>query len=380
MIAVLRTFIFLCSLSIALALPSDLGKPPRAIEAVNGTVPASSSTAPAPLRQYDLDCLRSRIAPTLDPSDCDYVVDALILSGPNVFVERRFEHNSYEIDEGRRVPSRWQHETCEITVFGQRHAYTQLTLYNVALTAEKIVQECVKGHADTTGGLSLIGESSKGFHVIVQAYPRIVSAKNSTVSQGPVVSVSRRTMQPQHDSEAAMGSRGLVTRDPLAGVPSVLNDLVVPSNLTLPNYPVHCFNPFIIHLQPAAAEDCNFIINQLILRLFDPTRLLTWGFTDDVDVNLSKPQYRQWQYGQCLISVKNNDEGQINTFRLLDLARTARRISTRCLIYQDVKIGGVATIGLDGRGFYVYVGGPLASDSASSDAMLLGERTGVKSS
>lgn len=74
-----------------------------------------------------------------------------------------------------------------------------------------------------------------------------------------------------------------------------------------------------------------------------------------------------------MISVKNNDEAQVDTFSLLDVATTARMISTKCLVHAQPKIGGVATIGTDGRGFYVFVGGPVVSNPALSDTMLLRE-------
>lgn len=168
------------------------------------------------------------------------------------------------------------------------------------------------------------------------------------------------------------------------GVSRVANHPAVTSNSTIgtvppARHPVQCFNPFIIHLQPAAATDCGFIINQIILRLFDPTRQLTFGFTDAADVNLSKPEYRAWQYGQCVISVKNHNVAQVDTFRLLDLATTARRITIQCLVNTQDKLGGVANIGTDGRGFYVYVGGPLISSPSLSDVMLLSESTGAES-
>ena len=368
-----------------MALPSNLEKPPQAIEAVNSTAPTASLTAPSPFQEYEVNCLQSRITTTLIPSDCSYVLNDLILTEPNVFRERRFRSHSDETDTGNYIPSQWQFDTCEVIVVGHPHANTLLTLYNVALTVIKIVLQCVGDETYHKGGLCLIGDASKGFHVIVRAFAehRSISAKNSTISQRPAVGVSRRTIRSQHDSENA--TRGLTTKDPLPDVSRVSNRKVVISNSTLsvaapPRYPVHCFNPFILHLQPAAAEDCGFIINQIILRLFDPTRQLTFGFTDAVDVNLSKPQYHQWQYGQCLISVKNNDEGQIDTFRLLDVANTARRITTKCLVDAQPKIGGVAFIGTDGRGFYVFIGSPLISNSVWSDAMLLRESTGVESS
>lgn len=230
MTAILRSFTFLFSLSTALTLPSNTGKPPLAIESINSTTQAVSWTVPNP-QEYNVDCLNSRIAPKPSPLDCSYVISYSILSDPNIFTERRFQHYTYETDTGLRVPARWQYNTCEVTVFGPRHAHTQLTLYAVALLANRIIQVCVTSQINPIGGLILIGE---GFHVIVQGNPRAISAENSTVSQRPAVSVSRRIIHSQHDSETAAGSGGLVTRDQLASVSTVSNELVVPANLTLP--------------------------------------------------------------------------------------------------------------------------------------------------
>ena len=243
MTAVLRTFVsFFFSLSITLALPSNLEKPPQAIEAVNSTAPAASLTASNPFREYDVDCLNTRITPTLVPSDCVYVSNDLVLT-PDVLRERRFKSNSYDTDGGNYAPSQWRFETCEATVVGHQRANMLLTLYDVALTVDKIVRQCVGYETYHKGGLCLIGDTSKGFHVIVRAFTPI-SAKNSTISQRPAVGVSRRTIRSQHDLETATGE--LVTRDPLSDVSRVSNHVMVRSNSTLsvaasPRYPVHCF-------------------------------------------------------------------------------------------------------------------------------------------
>ena len=199
------------------------------------------------------------------------------------------------------------------------------------------------------------------------------------MSQQPAVSLSGA------DSDHPATSRAVEVRDPLGGVSRGANHPAITSNSTIgttlsAGYPVQCFNPRVVSLQPAAATDCNFIINQIILRLFDPTRQLTFGFVDDVDVNLSKPEYRQWQYGQCLISIKNPNVFQSDTFRLLDVATTARRITMQCVVDTQEKIGGTAKIGTVGRGFYVSVGGLLAASPLLSDVMLFRESTGVESS
>lgn len=81
-----------------------------------------------------------------------------------------------------------------------------------------------------------------------------------------------------------------------------------------------------------------------------------------------------------MISVKNDDVTRVDTFRLLDVAATARRITMQCLVNSQDKVGGVSDIGTDGRGFYVYVGGPLDSSASLGDVRLFGESRGVKSS
>lgn len=46
-----------------------------------------------------------------------------------------------------------------------------LTLFDVALTANRIMQKCVLGVAHSKGGTSMIGDMSKGFFVNVEGYP-----------------------------------------------------------------------------------------------------------------------------------------------------------------------------------------------------------------
>lgn len=282
-------------------------------------------------------------------------------------------------ETGYYARSLWQHGNCEVSVHGHRYTSQLLTFFEIAFAADGILRECVHDQVRPKGGVCLIGDVSAGFHVVLQGYqrPESITTKNSSVAQQPAASVSRRGSTSHHHSEDSAGYQAVEIRDPLRAVSRLEDHPVVTSNSTIDTvpptrYPVRCFNPFVIHLQPAVAPDCNYIINQIILRLFNPTRQLTFGFTDAVDVDLSRPPYQRWQYGQCLISVKNNDVAQVDTFRLLDLAATARRISMHCLVNTQEKLGGVATIGTDERGFYVYVGGPL-------DVILLSERSHAES-
>ena len=192
---------------------------------------------------------------------------------------RIFRHNTYRTELGWYARSQWQYGNCEVSVHGPRSAEQLLTFFDVTVAADKIVQKCVTNVMFPKGGLVLIGDLSKGFHVILQGHGQSESdsAKNSSPSQKPAVSVSRRAMRSQHHSANSAGFQEVEIRDPLMGVSRVANHPAVTPNATIgtappARHPVQCFNPFIIHLQPAAATDCGFIINQIILRLFDPTR------------------------------------------------------------------------------------------------------------
>ena len=366
------------------ALPSDY----LANEDINSIKSTPNTTTPKLLTAHFVSCLEDPYTPAPLASDCGYVLNTMILQLPNLSQERIFKHQTYMTDSGRYTRSRWQHSSCEIQVLGHMHTSQLLTLLGVAVTANRIVNRCIVDTLHPKGGLSLLGDVSKGFHVVVRGCTEreSISAKNSSVSQQPAASVSRRGVLSRHQSESTARAQLMGKRDPLTGVSRVANYPVVTSTSTigvvqtLARYPVRCFDPLIIRLQPAAATDCGMIINHIILRLFDPTRQLTFGFTDAEDVNLSEPVYQKWQYGQCIISVKNVDLTRVDTFRLLDVAATARRITIQCLVDSRDKFGGVSSIGTDGGGFYVYVGGPFESSPLLGDVLLFGENRGVKSS
>ncbi|CAF9934810.1 hypothetical protein IMSHALPRED_009843 [Imshaugia aleurites] len=368
------------------ALPPDTRSLSPATVDIDNSTSETNIATPNPLLEHDVTCLTNRITPTLDPADCGFILNVKLLQLPKIFKPRMFRHSSYMTDAGEYARSRWQEGHCEVTVHGPRHGIRMLTIYDVAVTANNILIKCVTDVFAPKGGLSPIGDVIAGFHVILRGYDAeaSISADNSSVARQPAVSVSRRGSISRHRSEEPAKSQAVDIRDPQMGVPRVANDPAVTSNFTIDiaptaRYPVNCFNPLIHYLQPAAATDCIYIINQIVLRLFDPTRQLLFGFTDADDINLSKPEYQKWQYGQCLISVRNRNVFQSDTFRLLDVAGTARRITMQCVVDTQEKIGGTAQIGTQGRGFYVYVGGLLASSPALSDAMPLRSPGGVES-
>lgn len=57
-----------------------------------------------------------------------------------------------------------------------------LTLFDVALTANRIISECFPGVSHPKGGTSLIGDVSKGFLVNVEGYLESASVSGNTTS------------------------------------------------------------------------------------------------------------------------------------------------------------------------------------------------------
>ena len=328
-------------------------------------------------------------SPHLKPSDCTFVLNEILLRGRRVFTKRQFIHQWYRREDGQYAPSRWTHSDCQISVQGYGERSQMLSFSDIASRAVLIVSECVSGAIDPSGGASIVGDPALEFVVIVKNHtaPPSISAKDSRVShESATGAVAGRWMKFPDSSERMEGSQGVEIRDAARETFRTSAVPVVASNLTLspsappeypPEYPVHCFNPLIIHIPPAVARDCGRIINHVILRLSDPTQLLTFGFTDAADINLSKPAYRKWQKGQCAISVNNNDVAQIDEFRLIDVATAARRITSQCLVAKQEKLGGVASVGTDGSGFYVYVGAPLDSNLSPKQMVSWPNSTGI---
>lgn len=81
---------------------------------------------------------------------------------------------------------------------------------------------------------------------------------------------------------------------------------------------VNYFNPLTIHLEPAAATDCTYMINQIIPDNSNRTCETTFGTTDAADIDLAKAENRKQQHGRCEISPQNDDYRQKDALRLLD--------------------------------------------------------------
>lgn len=137
------------------------------------------------------------------------------------------------------------------------------------------------------------------------------------------------------------------------------------------DYPVSCFNPYNPRLQHASAEDCSIVIDEIILRYPNPMIAQTWGYSSSVDIDLRQHEVEKWTFGHCIIFVRNLNKQSTDRFSIVDVAATAHRIATQCLIETKYPKGGTADIGSRGGNFYVGIGAPLQLDIINGSALSL---------
>ena len=127
-----------------------------------------------------------------------------------------------------------------------------------------------------------------------------------------------------------------------------------------------CFQPGQFNIPVANVDHCEFIINEVILRLPNPMQKQTWGFNDDSNFNLERQEYDQWPYKQCVISVSSIDHTAQGYFSPADVALISLNIIQKCVNNTKYPLGGTISIDTLEKGFYVVVGGKDLSRSAAT--------------
>ncbi|KAL9123790.1 MAG: hypothetical protein Q9175_008298 [Cornicularia normoerica] len=167
--AIFQRIILYSILSLILALRCNAQKRSFATtEDTSSTTSQSDSTLTTPPRP--VTCLSSRLFPILAPADCGVVINDILLREEGVFEERVFLAGSYRTAAGEYFRSRWQFGQCRIWVHARFGVSQMLTFFDVALTANRIIQKCVAGVVHAKGGTSMVGDVSKGFFVNVEGY------------------------------------------------------------------------------------------------------------------------------------------------------------------------------------------------------------------
>ena len=339
-------------------------------------------------------------------SDCYWIINQDLLQQRDLLFQNLvFRYNNFQDQSGKRYPSVWQHGQCSIAVTnGGKYTVEVLQLFNIVLSANQILKECIENQRIPEGGsvpVGAIGLSDMGFRVMVIGSKDISpanepglsllsnpnpsgrdikrkllhttsatepstgdsDAKQSTMSQ-PIVGMAKRSSDTHLRSSLSTSTQSLKP-----GGAWGTSTLITPlTNLSRsvkapPERPVHCFNPYSVKLQDADEKDCNLVINEIILRYPNPMTEQTFGYGPSVDFDLSLPENQKWTHGECVIFVKNSVSTRTtSTFRLVDVALAAHRIVAECIVGARYPIGGTADVGRTADKFYVGVGGLSSPD------------------
>ena len=319
--------------------------------AVKATLNLTTPDLEAP--EHPVHCFNptTSILPKADESDCNHIIQDVILRSPDLLKEQTFGFNP-GVDVRLPQDASWTFGTCVIFVAnGDTSATENLQLFDIAIAARRISEECLIESEAMIGGTSYIGERTLNFYVALGGVRREVQGSEEGVT------VSKRSHDPQQESKLPENHIMSVERD-LPRISSILASVNTTETLGVPpEHEVECFNPRGTSLSPATAVDCMFIINEYIVRLPNAMQYQTFGYTHLADIDLSNIKNRQWHFGQCLIFISSFNKEDEDVFRLIDIAITAQRIVQQCVIDSKEPIGGSASIGPHAGRFHVSVGG-----------------------
>ena len=335
-------------------------------------------TSPSPnskLPVYKVECLENRPGVNLTKvaEDCITLFINISLRTDEAVQKRSSSRHKSNDPTGPWVSARWAYGHCSIsTRYSQIASLDRSALFDIALIASKILSECVTSDRKGQGGFVSAGSNEESFYVGLQGQLADMNVKDTDDTEDPAppdLELSKRAL------DAKVANRDLTRLQRRETVSSrgltLLNQPTSLSNSTGglktgEDHELKCFSVG-SRLQYAAANDCRFIIDHIILGMNDPFRIQTWGFTHDVDIDLSLSEY-EWIYEHCYIRVSNGDETQVDRFRPIDVAERALRLVEKCIVGVKEPLGGYADVGhlRFADSFYVVVAGTSKPPGAQS--------------
>lgn len=311
-------------------------------------------------------CFNSRedLNLTAVAEDCSNVFNDIILRVEGPFEQRAFSQISYMNSVGHWIPARLVFGQCTIFVGSVNSASAGMfSFLEVALMANRILSDCVTSQRRGSGGLMQIGSREHSFYVSVEGH--LPDSNVNAVNKTDILAIpdSKVTKQTPDAKKGTQSPIDLHPRKLNSSVASISSSEALSRSNSSGNvkaetdHDIDCF-PRGSRLPNANIDDCQFIIDSIILAMKDPFQERTWGFTDTADINLSLPQYK-WIFKDCLMRIKNLDDTEVDTFSPVDVAEVAQGIVKKCIVDTKERLGGNADVGqLEfPRRFYVVVSG-----------------------
>ena len=293
--------------------------------------------------EYEPDCFpRGSPLAAVNGEDCTWIINHIILGMKDPFREQTWGYTDAAENNVSLQRYQWILKGCKISVRNlDQQQVDSFRPVDVAEVAQRLVQTCVTPMKEPIGGTCDIGrlEIPKTFYVLVSGtILGLGTPSNNTILSLP-----------------SNGNRALESRASLKSPREKVLPIIATEGLN-ESHQAHCFDPSLSPpLEPASASDCNFIINNIILGLPNPMLEQTFGYTDDVDINLSIDGKGQWIHQNCRVLITNRPKTS-GRFRFVDVALTAQRIMEQCIEGSKYGLGGTAKVGAPDSRFFVGVG------------------------
>ena len=322
----------------------------RTLILLNPATPLSNSTGKLKTEvDHEVACFAvgSRLTYAVE-EDCRFIINNIILHMNDPFREQTWGFTDGVDIDLSLDEYEWVYQGCYIRV--QNGDETQVDSFrpvDVAQQAQRIIETCVVDAKQPLGGYADVGHLTlfRSFYVVVSGTSKPPGAQN--IGSSNVLSLP---------SDMPRTLEGRAYLDPLQE--SSVSRIVTGRLGHIDAQPVRCFDPsFVRVLQPAVPSECNFIIDEIILRLPNLMREQSFGYTSAEDVDLSIKENGQWIYKRCVVFVRTIDREGRDDFRYIDVAITAKRVIEASVDGTKYARGGTAGVGRIIDNFYVSVGG-----------------------
>lgn len=172
-------------------------------------------------------------------ADCDLIINDFILRLDNPMRVQTFGYNGdADVDMRIRQNRSWHFGQCLIYIDSlSKAAEDQFRLVDIAIVAQRIIQECVIGSKNAFGGYADIGASANGFFVIVGG---VSPDSEERVGRHTQLSLPSNMTSKRSD----IPTEGVSERDYTLYVRSNnTTDLIVSDTSTIHNLPITCIKP-----------------------------------------------------------------------------------------------------------------------------------------
>lgn len=297
---------------------------------------------------HQAHCFDPSLSPPLEPanaSDCNFIINNIILSLPNPMLEQTFGYtDDADINLSIHGNGQWIYQDCRVLITNRPKTTGRFRFLDVALTARRVMEQCIEGSKYGLGGTAEVGAPNSRFFVGVGGGQMDIGNETTSDLGFPITAPS--------SSNIMSGSPSRYGTDPadFAKRSSKTIEGSQASNEFVPN--VRCITPDMPAARQIDIQDCEDVA-KLLLR--DPNVLVPRTFTTESTGGVKMPFVRH--YNSCFLMVDTSLDFSVSeVITLLKVVYWASVIMQRCVSGIGQSFGGLSQMDKDRRIFVSVTG------------------------